>query len=92
MKRNYRDHNQGNQEYDSVQQVIPSTNPTSAIEKSQSRIEATTVAAAGRVHPLCRRAAEGGPQKQKMLQEAQLARLAPHPETRLLLLIERHKV
>lgn len=73
VKRNFRDHSQDVQECGAVQQVTPF-----AAEKSQSLIE---------VHPLCRRAAEDGPQKQKMLQEVQLARLARHPERMLLLLL-----
>ena len=60
VKRNCREHSQGDQECGAVQQVTPSADLISAVEKSQSLTE---------VHPLCRRAAEDSPQKQKMLQE-----------------------
>ena len=82
VKRNCRDHSQCDQECGVVRQVTPSADLTSAAEKSQSLIE---------VHPLCRRAAKDGPQKQKMLHEVQLAQLAHHPE-RMLLLDEGHVV
>ena len=58
VKRNCRDHGQGDQECGTVQQVTPSADLISVAEKSQSLIE---------VHPLCRRATEDGPQKQKMM-------------------------
>ena len=68
MKRNCRDHSQGDQEYDTVQQVTPSANLTFAAERSQSHIEAA--GAAGTGHPLYRKAAEYDPQERSMLQEA----------------------
>ena len=69
-KRNYLDHKRRDQGYGAVQQVVPSVDLKSAAKRSQIWIGA---AAAGGVHPLCRRATEGGPQKQRMPQEAQLA-------------------
>ena len=57
-KRNCLDHNQGDQGYGAVQQVVPSTDLKSAAERSQIWIGD---AVAGGVHPLCRTAIEGGP-------------------------------
>ena len=59
LRKNCRDHSQGDQEYGVVQQVTPSADQTFATERSQSQIEAT--AAAGIGHPLCRKAAECDP-------------------------------
>ena len=68
VKRSCLDHNQDDQECGAGQQVTPFVDLISTAEKSQSQIE--TAAAAGRGHPLCRKVAENGPQKQKRLQEA----------------------
>ena len=51
VKRNYRDHNKGDQECGAVQQVAPFADLISATEKSQNHIE--DAAAAGRVYLLC---------------------------------------
>lgn len=57
-----------------------------------SKIKIRAVAAAWRGYPLCRRVVGWGPQKLKVPQDAQLTRLAPHPEIGLLQLDERHEV
>ena len=87
--KSYLGHNQSNRECGAGQLVTPpSADMKFTAERSQNHIEAA--AATGIENPFFQTVAESDPQEQSMLQEGQrarLARLAHHPNRKLLLLV-----